>query len=187
MASLRGILRDKQVLHLWISLLRQEDLAAVPLPVRKRKLVIFRQSFNCCSFVLIVDAELQWAWILTAVISVFSLSILYGFCLCVHVSPFLISLLLWVFLEVFMSFVYICVCACSWVRWQFQGWVYGAYPLSWVSLSLRQQPEVHLDNWGQLWQHCQVTQLANNIIIHAYLCTYCIFGINEKLFAVIFI
>lgn len=84
------------------------------------------------------------------------------------------------FLEVFTSFVFLCVCAQSWVWWHFQGWVHGANPLSGVSLPLRQQPEMHLDNWGQLWQHCQVTQVANNIIIHAYSCACCIFGINEN-------
>lgn len=58
--------------------------------------------------------------------------------------------------------VFICVCAYSGVWWQLQGWVYRANPLTWVSLSLWQQPEVHLDNWSELWQHCQVIQFAEN-------------------------
>lgn len=46
------------------------------------------------------------------------------------------------------------------VRWPFQGRVYGADPVSWLSLPLRQQPEVHLDNRGQPWEHCQVGHLT---------------------------
>lgn len=124
---------------------------------------IFKQSFNCFfafffSSNCTVDAVLQWAWILRAL---FLCSVL-TYCISLACVSMCLHFPCVIFLGGFHLFCVLRVCACSGVWWQFQGWVYRANPFTWVSLSLWQQPEVHLDNWGQLWQHCQVIQVANN-------------------------
>lgn len=143
---------------LWVSVLMKEDLVAIPLPVRKKEIVYFQLSLNCSSLVLAhfriwASSEFGHLCFLPS-ISTRSVSL----CLCVSISSCM-SLHCQRFLCVFSSLILclcVFVCVCSGVWWQFQGWVYRAYPLSWVSLPLWQQPEVHLDNWGQLRQHCQV-------------------------------
>lgn len=56
-----------------------------------------------------------------------------------------------------------CVCVCSGVWWQFQGEIFRAHPFTWLPVSLWQQPEVHMDHWGQLWKYCQVTPVVNAV------------------------
>lgn len=132
MASLTGILGDKTS-----SAFVKVCASAVSLPGRQAELPLLHRSRYC------------GGWAAATLLSSHTLSEL-GSCFCASISS---SRILGPQLRV--SFVF-----SSRVRWPFQGRVYGANPVSWLSLPLRQQPEVHLDNRGQPWEHCQVGHLT---------------------------